>query len=296
MSFLTRFAPSPTGRLHLGHAYSALTAYKAAQDVGGRFILRIEDIDRTRCRPEYEAGILEDLAWLGIEWETPVRRQSDHFEAYASALARLYDLGVLYRCFRTRRELAEQSASAPQEQDAPQEDAAARSGNFPMSWGDEDKKDDIESLEARGPFAWRLSINNSQRLLGEEFARLEFISEDVGPKPERRTNQVRPDLLSDVILGRKDTPASYHLAVVHDDALQAVSHVIRGEDLLSATHIHVLLQRLLGLPTPVYRHHRLLTDEDGKRYAKRNRSLTLAALRADGVTPTDIRRRIGMDE
>ena len=144
MSFLTRFAPSPTGRLHLGHAYSALTAYKAARDVGGRLILRIEDIDRTRCRPEYEAGILEDLAWLGIEWETPVRRQSDHFEAYASALARLYDLGVLYRCFRTRRELAEQSAGAPQEQDAPQEDAAARSGDLPISWGDEDKKDDID--------------------------------------------------------------------------------------------------------------------------------------------------------
>lgn len=296
MSFLTRFAPSPTGRLHLGHAFSALTAYRAAEEAGGRFIVRIEDIDRTRCRPEFETGLLDDLAWLGLTWEEPVRRQSDHFDAYASALSRLYDLGVLYRCFRTRREIAERSAGAPQESDAPDEAEAPPSQTFAQGSGDKSDDNDRSRSSEGTPFAWRLSINNSQRLLGEEFARLEFVSEDVGPKPERRIIRVRPDLLSDVILGRKDTPASYHLAVVHDDALQEVSHVIRGDDLLSSTHVHVLLQRLLGLPTPIYRHHRLLTDEDGKRYAKRNRSLTLAALRADGVTPTEIRRRIGIDQ
>lgn len=292
MTFVTRFAPSPTGRLHLGHAFSALTAYRSAQKAGGRFILRIEDIDQGRCRPEFEAGVFEDLAWLGITWETPVRRQSDHTSDYSSALQRLQDLGVLYRCFRTRREIAEQSASAPHN------DAGDALPPAPTETDDHTSPGSVrdEGDSPGRPFAWRLSIAASRRFLGERFKDLEFVSETTGALPDRRIVPVNPTLLDDVILGRKDAPSSYHLAVVHDDALQGVSDVIRGDDLLEATHVQVLLQTLLGLPTPVYRHHRLLTGEDGKRYAKRNQSLTLAALRAQGVTREAILRRLDLVE
>ncbi|MFZ4685817.1 MAG: tRNA glutamyl-Q(34) synthetase GluQRS [Hyphomonadaceae bacterium] len=288
MTFVTRFAPSPTGRLHLGHAYSALLAHDWSRREGGRLLLRIEDIDTTRCRPEYEAAILEDLAWLGIAWPTPVRRQSEHFTDYASALEKLGNLGVLYRCFLTRREIAEQAMSAPH---GPGEGAAGiiyRGPATPMS-GDEQ-----EFRVARGdPFAWRLSMNYSQDLLGEVFARLEFRERDEATKAERSI-AARPEIHGDIVLARKDTPASYHLCVVHDDASQGVTHVIRGEDLRDATHVHVLLQRLLGLPQPIYTHHRLLTDEAGRRFAKRDRSLTLAALRDSGLAAVDIRARIGL--
>jgi glutamyl-Q tRNA(Asp) synthetase len=303
MDFVTRFAPSPTGRLHLGHAFSALTAFDAARREGGRFLLRIEDIDQTRCRPEYETALYDDLAWLGLQWETPVRRQSDHFDDYARALDRLRALGVVYRCFLTRRELMEESARAPHpptdnqqddphhaSQDNPQDAPAPYAGPaHPMSRDEEDAR-----LAAGQPFAWRLSMSCSQDLLGEEFSRLDFIAESDGPNPEQMSIPARPALAGDVILARKDTPASYHLCVVHDDALQGVTHVIRGRDLLAATSVHRLLQRLLDLPAPIYRHHRLLTDADGRRYAKRDRSLTLAALREAGVAPADIRRQIGL--
>jgi glutamyl-Q tRNA(Asp) synthetase len=292
MTFVTRFAPSPTGRLHLGHAFSALTAYRAARAESGRFILRIEDIDQGRCRPEYEAGIFEDLDWLGIKWENPVRRQSDHLSDYSSALQRLQDLGVLYRCFRTRREIAEQSASAPHIETHDPPPPASENGDKRDYPGADTNQDNNSGR----PFAWRLSISAARHFLGEAFNNLEFISETPEIVPDRRTIRVNPELLDDVILGRKDAPSSYHLAVVHDDALQGVSHVIRGDDLLEATHVQVLLQTLLGLPTPVYRHHRLLTGEDGKRYAKRNQSLTLAALRAQGVTPEAILRRLDLVE
>jgi glutamyl-Q tRNA(Asp) synthetase len=288
MSFVTRFAPSPTGRLHLGHAYSALLAHDTVRREGGSFLLRLEDIDTTRCRPEYEAGVYEDLAWLGIKWPTPVRRQSDHFDDYAAAIDRLRARGVVYRCFLTRREIAEQAMSAPH---APGEGADGiiyRGPASPIS------ADEEEARLARGDsFAWRLSLNYSQVLLGEEFAQLEFVEFDVATKLERSVI-ARPALHGDVILARKDTPASYHLCVVHDDALQGVTHVIRGEDLRAATHVHVLIQRLLGLPTPRYHFHPLLTGPDGKRYAKRDQSLTLAALRAAGVTPAQVRARIGL--
>lgn len=288
MRFTTRFAPSPTGRLHLGHAYSALLAYEASRSANGNFLLRIEDIDTTRCRPEFEAGIYEDLSWLGLDWPTPARRQSDHFADYAAAIEKLRGLGVLYRCFLTRREIAEKAASAPH---APGEgaDGIVYFGPAqPMS------TDEEQARLARGDsFAWRLSLRYSQDLLGEEFPRLVFVEHDAATNTEREI-KARPQIHGDVILARKDTPASYHLCVVHDDALQNVSHVIRGEDLRSATHIHVLIQKLLGLPTPVYHHHALLTGADGKRYAKRDRSLTLAALREAGVSPAEIRARIGL--
>jgi len=288
MTFVTRFAPSPTGRLHLGHAYSALLAHDVSRREGGPLLLRIEDIDGTRCRPEFETAILEDLAWIGIAWPPTVRRQSEHFADYASALARLRNLGVLYRCFLTRREIAEQAMSAPH---APGEGADGiiyRGPHAPMG------TDEEEFRLARGDsFAWRLSMSYSQDLLGEVFARLEFGERDEATKAERRI-AANPEMHGDIVLARKDTPASYHLCVVHDDALQGVTHVIRGEDLRDATHVQVLLQRLLGLPQPIYIHHRLLTDETGKRYAKRDRSLTLAALRDAGLSPADIRARIGL--
>ena len=288
MRFTTRFAPSPTGRLHLGHAYSALLAHDAARAANGDVLLRIEDIDTTRCRPEFEAGIYDDLAWLGFDWPRPVRRQSDHFADYAAAIETLRARGVLYRCFLTRREIAEQAASAPHTPGEGAEGVVYFGPAHPMS------ADEEEARLARGEsFAWRLSLRYSQDLLGEEFPRLVFIECDATTNAEREI-AARPQIHGDVILARKDTPASYHLCVVHDDALQNVSHVIRGEDLRSATHVHVLLQRLLGLPTPVYRHHPLLTGPDGKRYAKRDQSLTLAALREAGVSPAEIRTRIGL--
>ena len=288
MSFVTRFAPSPTGLLHLGHAFSALTAFEAARAAGGTFLLRIEDIDISRSRPEFEQAIRDDLAWLGLTWGESVRRQSEHFDDYARALEKLRGLGVLYRCFLTRKEVAERSASAPHSEGEGADGVIYRGPAQPMS------ADEEQSRLAQGqPYAWRLSMRYSHDLLGEEFARLVFVEQLAGSNAEQIIS-ARPESHGDVILGRKDTPASYHIAVVHDDALQSVTHVIRGEDLRASTHVHVLLQKLLGLPTPIYRHHRLLTGEDGKRYAKRDRSLTLASLRAEGVTATEIRARIGL--
>lgn len=288
MSFVTRFAPSPTGLLHLGHAYSALTAFDAACDAGGRFLLRIEDIDTTRSRPEFERAIYDDLAWLGLTWDMPVRRQSEHFADYAAALEKLRKLGVLYRCFLTRKEIAEQSASAPHGEGEGPDSAIYRGPAQAMSPDEEQ-----ERLSKGQPYAWRLSMRYSQDLLGEDFARLVFVEQHEGSNDEQIV-PAHPESHGDVILGRKDTPASYHIAVVHDDALQGVTHIIRGEDLRASTHVHVLLQKLLGLPTPVYRHHRLLTGPDGKRYAKRDRTLTLASLRAEGLSLADIRARIGL--
>ena len=288
MSFVTRFAPSPTGLLHLGHAYSAIIAHDAARKAGGQFLLRIEDIDATRSRPEFEAEILTDLAWLCLTWDNPVRRQSDHMMEYAAALERLRTLGVLYRCFLTRKEIAEQALSAPHHAGEGPDGTVYRGPATTMS------ADEEEMRIARGDsYAWRLSMRYSQDLLGEEFARLVFVEQRNG-SDEEHIVAARPESLGDVILGRKDTPASYHIAVVHDDALQRVTHIIRVEDLRSSAHVHVLLQKLLGFSTPVYRHHRLLVGPDGKRYAKRDKSLTLAALREEGVSPADIRARIGL--
>jgi glutamyl-Q tRNA(Asp) synthetase len=279
LTFVTRFAPSPTGYLHRGHAYSALTTFEAARAAGGRFILRIEDIDATRCRPEYEAAILEDLAWLGLRWETPARRQSEHLSDYEAAIAALRDRGLVYRCFKTRKEIDIGRA--------PHEPAVAYVG-APLSAGEE-----AERLARGEPFAWRLSLAAAREALGG-FDSLTFVEEGVD-RSSPRTVQARPETAGDIVLARKDVGVAYHLAVVHDDALQGVTHVIRGEDLFEATHIQRLLQALLGLPTPVYRHHGLLTGPDGKRYAKRDKAQTLRALRASGMTASALRAELGFE-
>jgi glutamyl-Q tRNA(Asp) synthetase len=272
--FVTRFAPSPTGYLHKGHAYSALTVFRAAHDAGGRFLLRLEDIDVTRCRPEYEAAIYEDLAWLGLEWETPVRRQSEHMADYDAALERLIAKGVLYRCFRTRSELQNEFAAAPH---GPME--AFRGDPLPA-------EEEARRLAAGDSYAWRLSLAKAEALLGG-FSDLAYFVEGEGWTP------ARPEVGGDVVLARKDVRVSYHLASVVDDALQGVTHVIRGVDLVDAAHVHRLLQALLDLPTPVYRHHPLIVGPDGKRLAKRDRAETLRSLRERGITPADLREELG---
>lgn len=279
--FVTRFAPSPTGLLHRGHAYSALLAYEAAQAAGGTFLLRIEDIDATRARPEFEAAIFEDLAWLGITWPEPVRRQSEHLEDYEAALARLAAEGLVYRCFRTRKEVAQAMASAPH-------GAMDTFRSAPLPAGEE-----AERLARGEAFAWRLSLEAAQSRLGG-FEDLSFLEEGQGPNGESGLIGARPELGGDVVLARKDVGVAYHLAVVIDDALQGVTHVIRGCDLFEAAHVQRLLQALLALPTPVYRHHRLLAGPDGKRYAKRDRAETLQALRVTGLTPEQLRQEMGL--
>jgi glutamyl-Q tRNA(Asp) synthetase len=285
--FITRFAPSPTGYLHLGHAYSAMQAFDAAKAAGGSCLLRIEDIDTTRCTPEYEAAVREDLAWLGFEWMEPVRRQSEHFAEYAAALESLAARGLVYRCFKTRKEIAEEIARAPHHPGEGPDGVIYPGPSEPMSADEE-----AERLTRGDAFAWRLSIAACREAVGDGWPALHFIEEGVGPDGERGLIQAKPEALGDVILGRKDVGTSYHLACVHDDALQGVSHVIRGEDLFFATHLHVLLQRLLDLPRPVYRHHALLVDEAGKRFAKRDRSLTLKSLRDAGHSPQDVRAMV----
>jgi glutamyl-Q tRNA(Asp) synthetase len=279
-AFVTRFAPSPSGWLHRGHAYSALLAYAAAQSAAGRFILRIEDIDRTRCRPEYEAGIYEDLAWLGLAWESPVRRQSEHMADYSAALRELSERGLTYRCFRTRREVAEAIEAAPH-------GAMEAFRGAPLPADEEQRR-----LEAGEAYAWRLSLAAAERALGG-FSQLTFTEEDAGPDGEHGLIPARPELGGDVVLARKDVGVAYHLAVVCDDALQGVTHVIRGRDLFEAAHVQRLLQALLGLPTPIYRHHRLLTDADGRRFAKRDRAETLRELRAQGMSAEALQAELG---
>jgi glutamyl-Q tRNA(Asp) synthetase len=278
--FVTRFAPSPTGFLHRGHAFSALTAFHAAREAGGRFLLRIEDIDRTRCRPEFEAAIHEDLAWLGLAWESPVRRQSEHLADYGAALRELSERGLTYRCFKTRREVAEAIEQAPH---GAME--AYRGEALPPG-------EEAARVAAGEPYAWRLSLAAAERTLGG-FGALAFVEEGCGPGGEHGLIPARPELGGDVVLARKDVGVAYHLAVTHDDALQDVSHVVRGADLFEATHVQRLLQALLGYPEPVYRHHRLLTGSDGKRFAKRDRAETLRDLRAQGMTPAQLRSELG---
>jgi glutamyl-Q tRNA(Asp) synthetase len=276
-SFVTRFAPSPNGYLHLGHAYSALTAYDAARAAGGRFLLRIEDIDGGRSRPELEAALYEDLAWLGVRWEEPVRRQSEHFADYAGALLRLEAAGVLYPCFCTRREI-ENALTAPHGPAGTvypgtcrRLGAAERTDRLAAGEAVARRLDLASALAHAGP----LAFEESGVRIAVDGARLQA---DVG----------------DVVLARKDVPASYHLAVVHDDAVQGVTLVIRGVDLAFATPLHRVLQCLLALPVPAYRHHDVITDASGRRFAKRDGASTLRALRAAGVTPAAIRDRLGL--
>lgn len=275
---ITRFAPSPTGRLHLGHAYSALLAHDLAQAAGGRFLLRIEDIDAGRCRPAFVDGILEDLAWLGLRWEQPVRHQSAHLDDYAAALARLRAADLIYPCFCTRADIAAEIAragSAPHGADGPLYPGLCKALAADVA---------AARIAAGVPHAWRLHADRAATLTGP----LTFTDAVYG------TIAVAPGLFGDVVLARKDTPTAYHLAVSVDDALQGVTLVVRGNDLLAATHVHRTLQALLGLPEPCYHHHPLRTDASGRRYAKRDGALTLAALRAQGTTPAAIRALVGL--
>jgi glutamyl-Q tRNA(Asp) synthetase len=273
---VTRFAPSPTGYLHLGHAYSALTAWRAARAASGKFLLRIEDIDSARCKPEFTEAILEDLAWLGIDWNGDVRKQSEHFADYEVALDKLDVLGVIYPCFCTRAEIAAEIARAG---DAPQGEEGPV---YPGTCRKLSREERARRAAAGESFALRLDIARALESTG-----------DLSWEDEARGHvTAEPDLLGDVVLARKDTPTSYHLAVTVDDALQGVTLVTRGVDLFMATHIHRLLQALLDLPTPRYRFHKLLTDASGKRFAKRDKSLTLRALREAGCRPDEVRAMV----
>lgn len=276
MSAATRFAPSPTGLLHLGHAHAALFAAGAA-GANGRFILRIEDIDGTRCRPEFEAAILEDLAWLGLDWERPVRRQSEHMADYAAALDVLRAQYLLYPCFCTRREIRaeiERAGAAPHGPDGPLYPGTCRG----LSTDERHAR-----IEQGVPYAWRLDMEQAMRRTGP----LTWHDRAKG------AIDARPQAFGDVVLARKETPASYHLAVTVDDALQGMTLVTRGEDLFDATHVQRLLQALLNLPVPEYRHHGLIVDDSGKRLAKRDKATTLRALREAGKSPAEVRTLAG---
>lgn len=275
---VTRFAPSPTGYLHLGHAYSALIAWRAAREGGGKFLLRIEDIDRARCKPEFTAAILEDLAWLGLDWDGAVRKQSEHFADYEAALDALEVMELIYPCFCTRAEIAAEIARAG---GAPQGEEGALYPGTCRNLSDDERARRITAGES---YALRLDVGRALARAGRLFWEDE----------EQGRVEAKPEMLGDVVLARKDVPTSYHLAVTVDDALQGVTLVTRAVDLFSATHIHRLLQALLDLPTPRYRHHRLLTDAQGKRFAKRDKSLTLRALREAGRTPEDVRPMVGL--
>jgi glutamyl-Q tRNA(Asp) synthetase len=272
-----RFAPSPNGFLHLGHAYSALLNADMARGAGGRLLLRIEDIDETRCRPEYETAIYEDLGWLGLSWDEPVRRQSERYDDYRAALAKLEALGLIYPSFESRAEIA-RTATEHDPDGAPLYSGAGKS----VSAAERQRR-----IEAGDPYALRLDMNaalaRTGKLQWHEDGK--FIDADPAASPE---------LWGDVVLARKDTPTSYHLSVVVDDAAQGVTDIVRGQDLYHATSVHRLLQALLGLPTPRYRHHRLILDENGRKLSKSTRSTGLRELRAQGKSPVDIRAMVGL--
>ena len=278
MSVVTRFAPSPTGRLHLGHAYAAIYAWQAAHEAGGRFLLRIEDIDATRCRPEFVAAIFEDLAWLGLDWETPVRHQSEHMAQYRAALDRLRARDLLYPCFCTRADIRAEIARASSAPHAPAS-PGSEGPVYPGTCRRRAESDRRARITRGDTFALRLDVAAALGVTGPLVWR----------DRKRGTITAEPKIFGDVVLARKETPASYHLAVTLDDNIQGVTLVTRGEDLFAATHIHRLLQALLGLDTPEYDHHRLIAGTDGARLAKRAGAPTLESLRAAGRTPAEIR-------
>ena len=274
----TRFAPSPTGLLHAGHAYSAVFAFEAARRAGGRFVVRIEDIDFTRCRREFEQSLLEDLAWLGVEWELPVRRQSEHLAEYMAVADGLKSRGLLYPCFCTRKDILreiESAGGAPHTSEDPLYPGLCR------NLSEDERQTRIAAGES---FAMRLHLDRAVAEAGND---LNWFDHAKG------LQRARPELLGDVVLVRKDIGCSYHLAVVVDDALQGITRVTRGEDLFEATHLQRLLQALLGLPTQEYHHHRLICDITGKRLAKRDEAETLRSLRDRGESPAGIRERLG---
>jgi glutamyl-Q tRNA(Asp) synthetase len=283
-----RFAPSPNGPLHLGHALSALLNFDMARAAGGRLLLRMEDIDTARCRPEFEAAIVEDLTWLGIEWEQPVRRQSEHFDDYRVALAKLAAMRLTFPSFESRAEIAHMVSDRdvrerwPRDPDGvPLYPGAARQMKEPERQA---------RIEHGDPYAIRLDMEKAMEWTGPLRSR----ETGAGPAGESGDIAAEPAAWGDVIVGRKETPTSYHLAVVIDDALQGVTHVVRGQDLFWSTSVHRVLQALLDLPAPSYHHHRLILDADGKKLSKSTQATGLRQLRAQGLTPADIRRLVNI--
>lgn len=284
-----RFAPSPNGYLHLGHALSALLNADMAGANNGRLLLRVEDIDTARCRPEYETAIYEDLAWLGVRWEAPVRRQSEHWDTYRDAFERLEALGLAYPSFESRADIARLVAEREVQGPWPRDPDGA-----PLYPGDAKSMSAAERarrIEAGEPYALRLDMRAALARVGT----LAWDESGAGPADETGAVAADPSLWGDVILARKETPASYHLAVVVDDAAQGVTDVVRGRDLFHATAVHRLLQVLLGLPAPRYHHHRLILDGAGNKLSKSTQSTGLCELRAQGVTPADVRHLTGLD-
>jgi glutamyl-Q tRNA(Asp) synthetase len=287
-----RFAPSPNGYLHLGHALSALINFDMARAVGGRLLLRIEDIDRARCRPEYEAAIYEDLAWLGIAWEEPVRRQSEHFDDYQAALARLEASGLVYPSFESRAEItalvAERDAVGALREPWPRDpDGAPLYPGTAKSLSPAERQ---RRIETGAPYALRLEMAAALARAGA----LEWAETGEGPEGETGAVAAAPAAWGDVVLARKETPTSYHLSVVVDDALQGVTRVVRGLDLFWSTSVHRLLQALLGLPTTTYHHHRLVVGPDRRKLSKSTQATALRMLRQDGAKPADIRQMVGL--
>nr|WP_309502217.1 tRNA glutamyl-Q(34) synthetase GluQRS [uncultured Roseovarius sp.] len=300
MTFITRLAPSPTGPLHLGHAYSALLAHDRAVAEAGQFLLRIDDLDQTRARPEWEAQLKEDLAWLGLRWPEPCRRESDCVAEYDAALDRLWSMGLLYPCSCTRRDIREAA-------NAPQEGVPTHGPDgliYPGTCREAAAAERASPVRPRG-VTLRLDMARACELLRaqdkeSDLPKNEISFRETGSGPDGTTGLIAfsSDALTaeigDVVVARQDFGAAYHLAVVVDDAAQAITHVIRGQDLFDATRIHVVLQHLLGLPTPVYHHHRLIRDPSGKRLAKRDDARAIAKYRKDGASPADIRRMVGL--
>lgn len=282
-----RFAPSPNGLLHLGHALSALMNHDMARAQDGRFLLRIEDIDVARCTPEFEEMIYRDLAWLGLSWETPVRRQSDHFDFYRQALVRLQDMGLVYPAFMTRGEVKARVADYERGGSAWPRDP----DGSPLYPHDDRQRSETERrrLIAEGVrHAYRLDTDRAMATAGKALS-----WQETGEDGNREI-AADPGLWGDVVLSRSDAPSSYHLSVVTDDALQGITHVVRGQDLFASTAVHRLLQVLLDLPEPVYHHHRLILDSDGRKLSKSEGSTGIAVLRNEGLLADDIRRLVGL--
>jgi glutamyl-Q tRNA(Asp) synthetase len=283
-----RFAPSPNGYLHLGHAFSALVNYDMARAAGGRLLLRVEDIDAARCRPQYERAIYDDLGWLGITWDKDVRRQSQHFDDYRAALATLERAGLVYPSFESRGEINALVAAREREGPWPRDPDGVPL--YPGHAGSLSRAERERRRAAGKPFALRLATALAVARAGD----CAWIETGAGPEGQSGLVPATPQIWGDVVLARKETPTSYHLAVVVDDALQGVTDVVRGQDLFRSTAIHRLLQALLGLPAPHYHHHRLILDAGGRKLSKSTLATSLRELRAGGATATDIRRMVGL--
>jgi len=283
-----RFAPSPNGYLHLGHAYSALLNHDMAREAGGRLLLRIEDIDASRCRPEYEAAIYQDLGWLGVSWQQGVRRQSEHFDDYQAALAKLEAQGLIYPSFESRSEISALVAERDRQGHWPRDP-----DGVPLYPGRARKLSPAERERRRragAPFALRLAMDAAIARAGV----LTWTETGLGPQGQAGLVTAAPQMWGDVVLARKEVPTSYHLAVAIDDAAQGVTDVVRGQDLFRSTSIHRLLQALLGLPEPVYHHHKLILDADGRKLSKSTQATGLRELRAAGANAADVRRMVGL--